>query len=986
MSKFKKFFFPLLLVVTTTLICFLNYTPGTFLTGWDTLHPEFNFSLNFKRLIFGIWHSEQGLGAIPGHAQMADLPRVIILYLFHFVLPLNFLRYSYIFLCLTLGPLGIYFLIKNIFQKNHQQNLVAFITALFYIFNLSTVQQFYVPFEMFPTQWAFLPWIILFSLKYLKKPSTFNLIGFSLFTLLATPQAYAAQLWYGFFIIFLTFIFLYSFLHKNFKSGLKLIVFTLLLNAFWLIPNIFYIITSSDAPKINHDNRLYSQEYLLKNRADGHLKESTLVKGFYFDWSVYNFQTSNFENLMLQWNQHIENPFVSMIGYTLFIISLIGLTLTFVKKNHLFISFSPFFIIPFILLSNRVPIFSQLFDFLIQNSTIKESFRFIFTKLSTLFIFGIIIFFSYSLNLIFQKIKTIKFIISSFVLLIIVLIIYAFPIFQGYLISPKVKINIPKEYFQMWQFMKTQDGGRILSLPLNQSSGWQYYDWGYQGSGFLWFNLKQDLLDRDSDRWNDKNEQSYKEFFNSLYSQDPNYFYKTLNKYQIKYIIWDQNMITYSEKNLNQITFKKETEDLFVQLENKSLIKKINQFDSIYVYQTNISSPYSEIKTVTNFVQPSYQWGYFDAVNSSNYITNNTSNLYFPFRDLLDKNQKIDPKKIEINQLTDNQWQINLKTNDQLFNIPTINSTEKIIPTGVYLIKNQNRLTLKFEFPIPKDLSNSLKTEFDFPLNISQIKINDIIFPININLLSNQNYLGIVNIFVNSDNFLNDKTIDFNFAQQTPVLLKKITFNSNSFNFNDRKYFKNNNDNKNYTLELPKITHASGYILGIKNKYFSGVPLRICFRNNYSFLCSIEDELNKNKNPSWDYFLVPSTGNNYGYQLSITNYSYGDETSESLIEQITIIPIPFNLLSQIKYENQATPNNFAILNQSYSRFWVAFYFKNGQPIFLKNHVLANNWANAWEIPKEISSLNPTIHYLFWPQIFEFIGLGLTIFVLFKMRK
>lgn len=987
MPKFKNFFFPLLLVVLTSLICFLNYTPGTFLTGWDTLHPEFNFGLNFKRLIFGIWHSEQGLGAIPGHAQMADIPRVLILYLFHFVLPLNFLRYSYLFLCFILGPLGIYFLIKFIFHKSSHQNLIAFLTSLLYIFNLSTIQQFYVPFEMFPTQWAFLPWIVLFSLKYLQNNNRKNLILFSIFTILATPQAYASQLWYGFFAVYSAFLFLYSFLFKEKKSAIKLLLFTVLLNAFWLIPNIFYIITSSDTPKYNRDNRLYSQEYLLKNRQDGDLASSTIIKGFYLDWSVFNFDKNSFENLMPQWNQQIKNPFIVSIGYLIFIISFIGLIISFYQKDKLFISLSPFFIIPFILLSNHVPVFRQFFDFLIQNSTIKESFRFIFTKLSTLFIFGIIIFFSYSLNLIFQKIKTLKFIILSSFLLIIALIIYAFPIFQGYLISPKVRINIPNEYFQMWQFMKTQDDGRILSLPLNQSSGWQYYNWGYQGSGFLWFNLKQDLLDRDSDRWNNKNEQSYKEFFNSLYSQNPNHFSQTLNKYQIKYIIWDQNMINYSEKNLDQITFKKEIEDLLIQLENQNLIKKINQFNSISIYQTNNSSLNSKIQTITNFIQPSYQWGYFDAANSQNYITNNNpNNIYFPFRDLLNKNQKIDSNKISISQLSDTQWQLSLKTNGQSFNIPTLNSTETIIPTGVYLIKNQDKLTLKFEFPIPQNSLTSLKTEFDLPQNIPQIKINDLTFPINPALLSNQNYLGIVNIFINSDNFLNDKIIDFNFNQQTTTSLNQIPINLNSFNFNDQKYFKNNNDNKNYTLELPKIPHASGYIISIKNKYISGIPLRICLRNDYSFLCSIEDELNKNKTSSWDYFLIPSTGNDYGYQLSITNYSYGSETSESSIQQIAVIPIPFNLLSQIKSENQTTDSsNFAILNQSYSRFWVALYFKNGHPIFLKNHVLANNWANAWQLPINYDQTSK-IYYLFWPQIFEFIGLSLTIFILFRMRK
>jgi len=840
---------------------------------------------------------------------------------------------------------------------------------------------------MFPTQWAFLPWIIFFSLKYLKNNKRKYLILFSVFTILSTPQAYASQLWYGFFAVYLAFLFLYSFLFKEKKPAIKLLLFTLLLNAFWLIPNIFYIITSSDTPKDNRDNRLYSQEYLLKNRQNGDLASSTIVKGFYLDWSVLNFDKNSFENLMPQWNQQIKNPLIVSIGYLIFIISFIGLITSFYQKDKLFISLSPFFIIPFILLSNHFPVFRQFFDFLIQNSTIKESFRFIFTKLSILFIFGIIIFFSYSLSLTFQKIKTLKFIIISSILLIIALIIYAFPIFQGYLISPKVRVNIPNEYFQMWQFMKTQKNGRILSLPLNQSSGWQYYNWGYQGSGFLWFNLKQDLLDRDSDRWSDKNEQSYKEFFNSLYSQNPNNFSQTLNKYQIKYIIWDQSMISYSEKNLDQITFKKEIEDLLAQLENQNLIKKINQFNSISVYQTNNSSLGFQTQTIVNFIQPSYQWGCFDAANSQNYITNNNPNsIYFPFRDLLDKNQKIDPNKINIGQLSDTQWQINLKTNDQSFNIPTLNSTETIIPTGVYLIKNQDELTLKFEFPIPKDLSTSLKTEFNLPQDISQIKINDLNFPINTALLSNQNYLGIVNIFINSDNFLNDKIIDFNFNQQTTTSLNQITINLNSFNFSDQKYFKNNNDSKNYTLELPKIPHASGYIIGIKNKYISSIPLRICLRNDYSFLCSIEDELNKNKTSSWDYFLIPPTGNDYGYQLSITNYSYGSETSESSIQQIAVIPIPFNLLSQIKSDGQTVDSgNFAILNQSYNRFWVAFYFKNGHPIFLKNHVLVNNWANAWQLPINYDP-SSKIYYLFWPQIFEFIGLSLTIFILFRMRK
>ncbi|MBI2051840.1 hypothetical protein HYT33_03715 [Candidatus Roizmanbacteria bacterium] len=226
----KKHAFPRILCAVVILIAFLTYKPGTFLSGWDTLHPEFDFPLNFKRLILGVWRGEQGLGAVAGHSHMADLPRVFILWASHFVVPLNTLRYLYLFLCLLLGPFGMYYLCvylgKNVIlgrseattpesadsgqvprlrsgqarmTKKQTSFLVAFLTALFYLLNLSTLQQFYTPFEMFPTQYAFLPWIMLYSIKFLGEGGKKNLTLFALFTLFATPQAYAAHLWYAFF-------------------------------------------------------------------------------------------------------------------------------------------------------------------------------------------------------------------------------------------------------------------------------------------------------------------------------------------------------------------------------------------------------------------------------------------------------------------------------------------------------------------------------------------------------------------------------------------------------------------------------------------------------------------------------------------------------------------------------------------------------------------------------------------------------------------
>ena len=96
---FEQYFFPLLVIAITGSICLLNYTPGTWLTGWDTLHPEFDFWLNFKRLIFGVWRGDQGLGAVAAHSHMSELPRLLLLWIFFlgFLISQCFVIYMFFF-------------------------------------------------------------------------------------------------------------------------------------------------------------------------------------------------------------------------------------------------------------------------------------------------------------------------------------------------------------------------------------------------------------------------------------------------------------------------------------------------------------------------------------------------------------------------------------------------------------------------------------------------------------------------------------------------------------------------------------------------------------------------------------------------------------------------------------------------------------------------------------------------------------------------
>lgn len=642
-SFLSKWFYVIILFILSLLLIWQNYTPNTYLTGWDTLHPEFNFSESLQRLLFGVWRPEQGLGAVAGHSHMADLPRVILLWLWSFFLPISMLRYTYLFFCLLLGPLGIYWLVQYLFSKSKMAKLTAFLAALIYLLNLSTLQQFFVAFEMFLTQWAYLPWIMFFSIKFLKEKNKSSLLLYAIFTFLSTPQAYAAHLWYpffGFYCLFLLFWVLWD--KKAFKQTIFLFTLTILINSFWLLPNLFFIFNSGNVARENLHNQLYSQEFLAKNRATGTLSEAALIKGFYFDWQVYNFNRQITEDLLQVWNEHLKNTDVLFIGYSLFALSLLGLLLSLAKKRRKLLVFSPFFVVSFILLANRTWPFNLLFDLLLRLPLFEEALRFSFTKISILALFGMVIFISVATNWLLNKFHSRSRVFFSTVLSIC-LVIYAFPAFQGNFISPAIRQTIPPEYFNLWQYLQKQPKGRVLTLPLNNPSGWVYYQWGYQGSGLIWFGMPQSVMDRDFDRWSHYNEQAYREFFNSLYTQKYQFFENALKKYRISYILRDLNQIPPGGKNEDQITLRRETNAFFRQLQLKGKVRRVAQFGNLILYELNQNYGLVEVGILGKEINPSYRWHLFDWYYQGNdYLTNeNSQNNYFSFRSVFQQQNKV---------------------------------------------------------------------------------------------------------------------------------------------------------------------------------------------------------------------------------------------------------------------------------------------------------------------------------------------------------
>ena len=1015
LTKIRKEPYLFLIIGIALLISVLSYQSGSFLTGWDTLHPEFNFLLNFKRILLGVWRGEQGLGAVAGHSHMTDLPRLLFLYPLSLFMPVSYLRWLYIFTCFVLGPTGIYFLLKKILPKGKYLSLSAFLGGLFYLFNLSTLQQFYVPFEMFPTQFAFLPWFFYFAIRFLKQKKSKFLLFVFVVSLLGTSQAYAAHLWYAFFACFLAFLVSYFLLFGQrfilLKKILLLILIVLIANSFWLLPNVYGTLTNSSTPKMAKQNRLYSQEYLLRNRETGYLKDVALIRGFYFNWKIYSPEEEKFVLLMEEWNKHLEKPLVGILGYSFFTLVLSGIVLAIKKKEKLILSLLPLFVIPFVLLMNHTLPFSYLFDLLIKFSLFEEAFRFIFTKLAILMAFSFTIYFAYLCFSVFNLLKK-RFLVFLLALILTAgLFTYMQPIFKGKLISPKVKINIPNHYFDFWQFMETQEQGTILPLPLHSFTGWQFYDWGYQGSGFVWFGLKQPILDRDFDRWEQKNEQAYKEISYAFYRHQIDLIEKLIEKYHLSYLVWDKSIITPNPKNRDQALLTQEIEKILSTLEQREVISEQAQFSNLFVFKTNRSYPQLEIKEINQEASSINNWSYLDSAyfNRDDYLTKNTSFLYYPFRNYLDEKERLEAKNLSINcDYSSCHFLIKPEFESKIYQKVVLK--EEIIGADLYLNRQENKLTATFDFWLPKSINQKLNKTFVIDKGKSEALVfNQYQIPLPEIQIGEQKFLGLVFFNPNQENLLNDKEI--NFGLDNVTILGQDFFSSiegKGINLSARNIYLRNNLSKNvqlvnsegkewlsfksqdkqlgHYLEFFDLPHQTGFILGIKSKNIQGLPLRICFKNLFTKNCALYDQLSKNKKSGWDFFLIPSLEENIGYSLAIDNISLGNYFSENQLEQVIIFPIPFDTLTNLSFSQKdqvSTKKPYLILNQSFNKDWLVLK-KTSQGLKLERPVLINNWANGWEINQGESK----IIVFFWPQLLEFLGLLLlpTSFYLLLKKK
>lgn len=923
-NKFLSFLAPALIVIFAVFISVKNYTPGTYLMGWDSMHPEFNFSLNAGRMLSHVWGGEMGVGAISAHSDMSDLPRVLILWLVSALVPLSFIRYFYIFSCLILGPLGIYFLLKYVFQREKVTPwiyLAAFLGGLYYLLNLGTLQNFYVPLEMFTIAFAGIPWLTLVGFKYLREGKRGNLLLFSLVSILISPMAYAATqayaIYLGLFLFLLSFAVFSSGKKLKLKRFLNLGIVAFLLNIYWILPNVYSVVQQSLTISNANINRLFSPESFLRNADYGDIKNVLIQKSFLFGWRNFDFPNDNLKDLLGVWDKHLAVSTVNATGYILAFLMVAGILIGLIKRDKVGLSFISPLLLSLFFLFNINPPAGKLYQYLYDHfGVFSEGFRTPFTKFSVLFEFILAYYFGYFCYVLLTiKIKfTVVFKMLVTGMVAGGLVYFSLPAFHGELIGSNVRVKFPSEYKQLFDWFKDNPGGRVALVPINTKYGWEYRNWGYEGSGFLTYGIPNPVLYRDFDRWNSANEDFFNQASFALYSGDDEGFAATLNKYKIKYLLLDESIINAggSDDTL-RISEIKDIAERF------GWVQAVN-FGFLTVYDTGLvegsvftPESYSKINADLAYspLDPIYQ-------KSGDYVGGEGTT--YPFISLDERSGVA----------------INIKGGSIEFKNELFDTTLEISATGsaeANLLVNQGfdkayNCDLNKLGVVSKEITNSGVL---YKASGDGVSCDYISFP---DLKYSQAYL----LHVMGEN-------------RKGRSLKIYLFDSNSQMPNVEEILPSGNFDKVFFI-YPRDLDRKGYILNFETRSFGRI--------------SSENLLTEVEFYPVDYTALST------YQEHLSDPVYKTQNDLAVLD--------VKRFGSSVYKINLEGSGLVQLNQGYESGWIAFQIQGFKLKFFE-HVKVNSWANGWIIPDTNQETPITLYLFYWPQVLEWGGLALGAIIL-----
>ena len=711
-----------ILNIILLIIALLNFPWGMSYVGWDSITPESNIWINIRRAFTAMWQENYGVGLLGGHGFAATLPHSIII-LFLMWLPEEAIRPFFTFLCLFIGVNGIYVLLHYVLShvELHTRRferllpVIALIASLYYALNLGTVQMFYIQLEAFIIHFAALPWLFFTTIWYIRQPSRKKLFVLFVAHVFASGQGFIPPLFVAYSFAFAIFALLYLYFEReHWKMYLQRfvvvgVVFTVV-NLYWLIPLGYYTVTRSDVYLNSYNNIMSTPDFISLNKKYGDIEDVPLIRGFIFQGAQLT-KNNSLELVFKPWLDHLALPGVSLFGYTFFLLAVAGFIASFAYfKDSLTRSLSGVFLFFFTGLTTNFFPFSIVTSFLQNYMPIyRQAFRAAFTKFSIGVSFSYTIFLALGILALFLYLKRFKkmqyFAYGTVAILGISLLLFSFPTFQGKYLYGEAKLEIPKAYTDLAGFFADKGDIRIGELPQDCPEGWYHNNWGYIGSGFLWYSTEQPYLSRTFDVWSNYNENYYWELMQAIREEDVMAVDRLFAKYDVRYVVYDQSRLhcrTPKAYEPNREIFR-ELADL-PNYEKRAEFKEGLQLP-IYVFERT-NTPLGYVSGLTNpkKVGPEFNWNEKDVAyrEHGSYITVPENEYYYPFRSLFGKRRNGEFEA----EITASASAITTSAalqdvNGVYINIPSYRETEQAIPVEISISNATGSATVSLTYMTP---------------------------------------------------------------------------------------------------------------------------------------------------------------------------------------------------------------------------------------------------------------------------------------------
>jgi hypothetical protein len=982
------------IIVIWAILLFTNYPNGNAsLVGWDSLQTELDPGLAIKRAFYSGWQEYQSFGLPAGMGHAADLVRSVILYPFSYIIPANLLRYMFHMTMVLVGALGMLKLLELSGIKR-EKKAFAFLGALFYMLNYNIIQMMFLPYESFTIFAGMLPWQIWAFLRLLAKPhiQLRDWMIFILVFVLAISQAQALQL----FVVLMLTLFLITIglairndPLKIFKRSAAGAIVIIIINSFWLLPQAYFLKTSSGVVQSAKINQLSTQDVFYRNKDKGNLKDFLSYTGFFSDGVDRNQQP-----LFAGWKEHRNAPPIMVLIYTLSAISILGVA---VRSKYRLPFVLLYVLVVISLLNNTVPI-DSINALIRKNSLINQIFRSPFTKFSILYALVASYFFAHGvlfLSGLLSKVRLHKkhLLLAKYTLLALFMtgtILQALPAFQGLYISPEVRVEIPKSYLEMMQYFKSVDKNkRIGLLPEYTHWGWLFNEWGYDGSGFIWYGIEQPIISRNFDMWSTKSEGYFWEMKNALEGEDIEAVERVLDKYGVDYLIFDHSVspVVASVKTIQDTR----VEDL---IQTSTSIKPEKKWGFITLYKVNHEKKTDDFVwmgknlpnigpaiDVTNNDTAFRDYGDYQTAPEKQY------DMYYPFLDLTTQTEAEKPN-----------W--------------TMKELEK---------------EWQFSAELPKGITLPDQTGETLYVLYNKGAVENVKVPYRISFKQDQVIIRFPKILVDSFK-MTEGSLRYCVNRKEPIPPVKaggaLRIEANEGNFVCSDY------------ENLYLDQTYGYLLKIQNKNHEGQRLFFYALDKTKDQPYIEDRLSKNT----EYYIL---GDKYkegiGYSFTFQANSHKTIPSVNYIEGFEVYIIPYDIMKGMgirmtgtikkhapKKDFDATKSNYhkytvtldpqtsqdttLVLNQAYHEGWRAYTIQNSKfkiqnylnqtfpTVFgeeIKSHVMVNNWANGWNLEngkwKMENGKSSTIVLVYLPQYLQYLGLTLIplmfscIFAIYKLK-